>query len=264
MAETTESQEGGAPDAIYPDLKDRAVFISGGATGIGEALVTAFSKQGARTAFVDIAVAEGHALSERLNKEGGETLFLPCDITDTRRYQQAIRDVSARFGAIHVLVNNAANDMRHTLADLTPDQFDAHIGVNLKHALFAIQVVIPIMKAEGGGSIINFGSVSWMIPQGGFPSYATAKSAVHGMTRTLARDYGKDRIRVNTLVPGWTITEKQKRLWLDAAGERAIAENQCLPDQVQPKYIANMALFLASDVSAMCTAQNFIVDGGWV
>jgi NAD(P)-dependent dehydrogenase (short-subunit alcohol dehydrogenase family) len=245
--------------ASYPDLNGRSVFISGGATGIGEALVRGFADQGCKVAFVDIAEAEGAALAAATG-----ALFLPVDITDTPAYQVAIRQAADQNGPITVLVNNAANDVRHPLAELTPERYDQLVGVNLKHMIFAAQAVAPMMQGSGGGAIINFGSISWMIPQGNFPSYASSKAAVHGLTRTLARDLGPDRIRVNTLVPGWVMTEKQKRLWLDEAGERAIAENQCLPDKLQPEHIAHMALFLASDAAAMCTAQNFIVDGGWV
>ena len=243
----------------YTDLGGRSVFISGGATGIGAALVEGFCAQEARVAFADIAETEGHALAAATG-----AVFLPCDITDTPVYQAVIKHAAERLGPITVLLNNAANDVRHALADLTPDRYDALVGVNLKHMLFAAQTVVPMMQGAGGGSIVNFGSISWMIPQGNFPSYASSKAAVHGLTRTLARDFGPNRIRVNTLVPGWVMTEKQRRLWLDEAGERAIAENQCLPDKVQPQDIADMALFLGSDASRMCTGQNFIVDGGWV
>ncbi|MEM7547720.1 MAG: SDR family oxidoreductase [Pseudomonadota bacterium] len=250
--------------ATYPDLKRRSVFISGGATGIGEHLVRAFAAQGAHTGFVDIDAGTGKTLAAEVIAAGYSAHFEQCDITDTPRYQAAIRASAARFGPVTALLNNAANDKRHKLTDLTPEGFDAHIAVNLKHAVFAAQTVAPMMAMAGGGSIINFGSVSWMIPQGGFPSYATAKAATHGLTRTLARDLGGDNIRVNTLVPGWVMTEKQRRLWLDEAGKKAIAENQLLQGELLPEHIADMALFLASDASAMCTSQNFIVDGGWV
>ncbi|MEM7508388.1 MAG: SDR family oxidoreductase [Pseudomonadota bacterium] len=245
--------------ARYPDLADRSVFVSGGATGIGAALVEAFCAQQAHVAFVDIAEAEGRAVAAATG-----ALFLPCDITDTPAYQAAIQQAADLRGPITVLLNNAANDVRHALSDLTPDRYDALVGVNLKHMLFAAQKVVPMMQAAGDGSIVNFGSISWMVPQGNFPTYASSKAAVHGLTRTLARDFGPDRIRVNTLVPGWVMTEKQKRLWLDDTGERAIAENQCLPDKVQPGHIADMALFLGSRASQLCTGQNFIVDGGWI
>lgn len=245
--------------ARYSDLAGRSVFVSGGATGIGAALVNAFASQEARVSFADIAEEEGHALARATG-----AFFLPCDITDTPAYQAAIKQAADRHGPVTVLLNNAANDVRHALADLTPERYDALVGVNLKHMLFAAQTVVPMMQDACGGSIVNFGSISWMIPQGNFPAYASSKAAVHGLTRTLARDFGPDRIRVNTLVPGWVMTEKQKRLWLDEAGERAIAQNQCLPEKLQPRHIADMALFLGSDASEMCTGQNFVVDGGWV
>ncbi|MEM6548621.1 MAG: SDR family oxidoreductase [Pseudomonadota bacterium] len=247
-------------NAVYPDLRDRSVFVSGGATGIGEALVRAFAAQGSRTAFVDIDVQAGQALAAEL---GDAVHFAPCDITDTPAYQAAIRAAADRFGPVTALINNAANDLRHSLEDLTPQRFDELVAVNLKHSLFAAQAVAPMMRAAGGGSIVNFGSISWMIPQGNFPSYATSKAGIHGMTRTLAKDLGPDGVRVNTVVPGWVMTEKQRRLWLDEAGKRAIAENQLLQSPLMPEHIARMVLFLASDASAMCTAQNFTVDGGW-
>lgn len=247
-------------NAVYPDLRDRSVFVSGGATGIGEALVRAFAAQGSRTAFVDIDVQAGQALAAEL---GDAVHFAPCDITDTPAYQAAIRAAADRFGPVTALINNAANDLRHSLEDLTPQRFDELVAVNLKHSLFAAQAVAPMMRAAGGGSIVNFGSISWMIPQGNFPSYATSKAGIHGMTRTLAKDLGPDGVRVNTVVPGWVMTEKQRRLWLDEAGKRAIAENQLLQRPLMPEHIAQMVLFLASDASAMCTAQNFTVDGGW-
>jgi len=250
--------------ATYPDLRGRTVLISGGATGMGEALVRAFAEQGARTAFVDIAAEDGRALADALAAEGAEVLFEPCDVTDVPGYQAAIRRVADRFGPITVLLNNAANDTRHALDTVEPARFDALIGVNLKHALFATQAVAPMMRRAGGGSIINFGSIGWMMAGGGYPVYAACKAAMHGLTRGLARDLGRDRIRVNTLVPGWVMTEKQLRLWVDDAAREAIARGQCLPGAVEPQHIAAMALFLASEASAMCTAQNFIVDGGWV
>ncbi len=252
------------PTAIYHDLVNKTVFISGGASGIGEFLVRAFAAQGSRTAFVDIDVSAGHALAAELAAQGQTVRFLPCDITDTHAYQKAIQSVAQEWGAITVLVNNAANDVRHALDSINPDRFDQLLAVNLRHALFAAQAIAPMMQQAGGGSIINFGSVGWMMATGGYPVYAAAKAATHGLTRGLARDLGKHHIRVNTLVPGWVMTEKQLRLWVDDAAKRKIAESQCMPGVVKPEHIAQMALFLASEVSAMCSAQNFIVDGGWV
>lgn len=253
-----------APVAHYPDLKGRTVLISGGATGIGRALVEAFAQQGAQTAFVDIAETEGRALAEQLNTEGWKTLFLPCDITDIRAYQRTIRQVADQFGPITTLLNNAANDVRHKWDSISPERFDELIAVNIKHAMFAAQAVAPMMRQAGGGSIVNFGSVGWMMATAGYPIYAASKAGIHGLTRALARDLGAGGIRVNTLVPGWVMTEKQLQLWVDDAARDLIKRSQCLPGQLLPQHIAQMALFLASDASAMCSAQNFIVDGGWV
>jgi NAD(P)-dependent dehydrogenase (short-subunit alcohol dehydrogenase family) len=252
------------PQAIYPDLAGRTVLISGGATGIGRALVEAFAGQGARTAFVDIAESAGAALAAHLSEAGHKVSFQCCDITDIRAYQRAIRQVADQFGPITVLLNNAANDVRHTLDGLSYERFDELIAVNLKHAMFAAQAVAPMMRQAGGGSIINFGSVGWMMASAGYPVYAASKAAMHGMTRGLARDLGGDGIRVNTLVPGWVMTEKQLQLWVDDAAREQIKRSQCMPGQLLPEHIAQMALFLASDAAAMCSAQNFIVDGGWV
>lgn len=253
-----------AEAALYPDLRRRSVLISGGATGIGEALVRAFAGQGARVAFVDLDREAGEALAEELCEDGAEILFQPVDITDSGRYQAAIRTAAERFGPITALLNNAANDQRHGIEQISPDRFDQIVSVNLKHAFVAAQAVAPMMRAAGGGAIVNFGSISWMMAGGGYPVYATCKAATHGLTRSLARDLGQDRIRVNTLVPGWVMTEKQLRLWVDDAAREQIARAQCLPGPLLPKHIAQMALFLASDASSMCSAQNFIVDGGWV
>ncbi|MXU66689.1 SDR family NAD(P)-dependent oxidoreductase [Oceanomicrobium pacificus] len=250
--------------ARYPDLADRSVLVSGGATGIGAALVRAFAAQGARVGFVDIDADAGAALATELASGPGSVTFAPCDLTDISAYQTAMSEIANLNGPVTVLANNAANDQRHSLDGLTPEDFDAGMAVNLRHALFAVQAVAPGMRRAGGGSIINFGSVGWMMAAGGYPVYAAAKAAVHGMTRGLARELGPDRIRVNTLVPGWVMTEKQLRLWVDEAAKEKIRTSQCLPDPVLPEDIAQMALFLGSDVSARCTAQNYIVDGGWV
>lgn len=250
--------------AIYPDLEGRTVLVSGGATGIGQAVVEAFARQGARTAFVDLADVPGQALQRQLQAEGHEVLFKRCDITDTKAYQQVIQQVAEQYGPITVLANNAANDVRHSLDSLGFEQFDALVSVNLKHAMFAAQAVAPMMRKAGGGSIINFGSVGWMMATAGYPVYAASKAAVHGMTRGLARELGADNIRVNTLVPGWVMTEKQLQLWVDESARDLIKRSQCMTGSVMPQDIADMALFLASDAAAMCSAQNFIVDGGWV
>jgi D-xylose 1-dehydrogenase len=250
--------------AHYPSLADRVVLITGGASGIGETLVEQFVGQGARVGFVDIDVASGEALVKRLAPHAKTApLFVPCDITDIARLDAAIDIVRQRLGPITVLLNNAANDKRHKIEDTTPESWDAGVAVNLKHQFFAAKNVSADMKAAGGGSIVNFGSISWMLKQGGMPVYTTSKSAIQGLTRSLARDLGPFNIRVNTIAPGWVMTEKQKRLWLDEAGLAEIARSQCLKRELLPIHIASMALYLAADDSAMCTAQDFIVDGGW-
>jgi NAD(P)-dependent dehydrogenase (short-subunit alcohol dehydrogenase family) len=251
------------PFARYPSLNGRTVFITGGATGIGAAFVSHFAAQGARVAFCDIDASAGEALADALGDAATKPRFLACDLTDIDALKAAIADARAEFGPVAALVNNAANDVRHSIAEVTPASFDAGIAVNLRHQFFAAQAVVEDMKAAGGGSIINLGSVSWMLKNGGMPVYLTAKAAIAGLTRALARDLGPFGIRVNTLVPGWVMTEKQKRLWLDEAGLQALKAGQCLGGELLPEDLARMALFLAADDSRMVTAQDFIVDGGW-
>ncbi|MEA3119559.1 MAG: D-xylose 1-dehydrogenase [Paraburkholderia sp.] len=251
------------PYARYPSLIDRTVFITGGATGIGASFVEHFAQQGARVAFCDIDASSGVALADALGDARTKPLFLACDITDIEALRDALADAKGAFGPIAVLVNNAANDQRHSIAEVTPESFDVGIAVNLRHQFFAAQAVADDMKVRGGGSIINLGSISWMLKNGGMPVYVTAKAAIAGLTRGLARDLGPFGIRVNTLVPGWVMTEKQRRLWLDEAGQRALKEGQCLDGELLPEDLARMALFLAADDSRMVTAQDFIVDGGW-
>ncbi|MEO8056832.1 MAG: SDR family oxidoreductase [Burkholderiales bacterium] len=251
------------PFAHYPSLQDRAVLITGGATGIGATLVEAFVSQGARVGFIDIDVSAGQALVATLAAARHAPAFAATDLTDVAALDRAIGTLRERIGPITVLLNNAANDRRHHVEDTTSESWDAGVAVNLKHQFFAAKNVCADMKAAGGGSIINFGSISWMLKQGGMPVYTTSKSAVQGLTRSLARDFGPFNIRVNTLVPGWVMTEKQLRLWLTDAGKEEIARGQCINRPLLPEHIASMALFLAADDSAMCTGQDFIVDGGW-
>ena len=250
--------------ATYPSLVDRTVLITGGATGIGASLVQHFAAQGAKVGFVDIDAAAGTALADSLGGARHAPFFLAADLTDIPALEAAIDAVAGRLGPITALLNNAANDQRHSIEATTPESWDAGIAVNLKHQFFAARKVAHGMRENGGGSIVNFGSVSWMLKQGGMPVYTTSKSAVQGLTRSLARDLGPFNIRVNTLVPGWVMTEKQIRLWLDDAGRADIARGQCINRELMPEHIARMALFLASDDSGMCTAQDFVVDGGWV
>ena len=252
------------PFAHYPSLNDRSVLITGGATGIGASLVEHFVAQGARVGFIDLDAAAGEALAAGLAGARHAPLFVRADLTDIAALRAAIEVVRRHCGPIRGLLNNAANDVRHSIASTTPESWDAGIAVNLKHQFFASQDVAADMTAAGGGAIVNFGSVSWMLKQGGMPVYTTAKSAVQGLTRSLARDFGPANIRVNTLVPGWVMTQKQVRLWLTDAGRADIARGQCINAELLPEHIARMALFLIADDSSMCTAQDFIVDGGWV
>jgi D-xylose 1-dehydrogenase len=250
--------------ALYPSLRDRVVLITGGATGIGSCLVEQFAQQGAKVGFIDIDAAAGLALAEKLAGAATAPLFVEADLTDIAALERAIDLVRARFGPIRALMNNAANDKRHKIEDTTPQSWDAGMAVNLRHQFFAARGVAGDMRAAGGGAIVNFGSISWMLKQGGMPVYTTAKAAIQGLTRSLARDFGPFNIRVNTLVPGWVMTDKQIRLWVDDKARAEIARGQCIDRPLQPEHIAAMALFLAADDSAMCTAQDFVVDGGWV
>jgi NAD(P)-dependent dehydrogenase (short-subunit alcohol dehydrogenase family) len=250
--------------AHYPSLQDRGVLITGGASGIGATLVAEFAAQGARVGFIDLDAKAGEALAAALAGARHAPVFVAADLTDVKALDRAIAAIRERIGPITALLNNAANDQRHSIDATTSESWDAGVAVNLKHQFFAAKNVAADMKANGGGSIVNFGSTSWKLKQGGMPVYTTSKAAVQGLTRSLARDFGPFNIRVNTLLPGWVMTEKQIRLWLDDKGKEDIARGQCINQPLLPEHIARMALFLAADDSAMCTAQDFIVDGGWV
>ena len=249
--------------ATYPSLEGMPVVISGGASGIGEGIVRAFAAQGSKVGFVDIATDAGKKLEAELNADGATVKFTPCDITDIAAYQAAIRGFEAAHGPAMALVNNAANDLRHKWEEVTPDFWDKSVAVNAKHAFFAAQAVLPGMVAARKGSIINFGSISWMILTGNLAAYTASKAAMHGLSRSLARDVGKHGIRVNTLVPGWIMTERQLTHWVDDTANRLIDEQQALAGRLYPADIARMALFLAADDSQMISAQDFVVDGGW-
>ena len=250
--------------ATYPSLKDKRVFVTGGGSGIGEAIVAALAEQGARVAFVDIAKDASEALCKRLAATAAHApVFRYCDLRDIPALQATMRELASEIGDFDVLVNNAANDQRHKVEDVTLEYWDERIAINQRPAFFAAQAVVPGMKKNGGGSIINFSSISWHTKGGGFPVYTTAKASVLGLTRGLARDLGPHKIRVNTVTPGWVMTERQIALWLDEAGKEDIKRNQCLQGDLLPWHLARMVLFLASDESVMCTAQEFIVDAGW-
>ena len=251
--------------AIFPSLEGLSVFISGGGSGIGESLVDHFCQQGAKVCFIDIAEEASRAVVDRMRSQGHATPhFINCDIRDIEALRRAIAEAGERHGPVKVLVNNAGNDDRHTTESVTVEYWDNRMQVNLRHQFFAAQAVRPQMRDAGGGSIINFGSITWMVGDADCPAYVTAKAAIGGLTRALARELGPDKIRVNCLLPGWVMTERQMKLWLNDAGERQIADRQCLTEKLYPADIARMVLFLAADDSRMCTSQNYIVDGGWV
>ena len=243
--------------ASYPSLKDKSVFVSGGGSGIGAAIVEPFAAQGSKVGFVDIDEAASTALSRKTG-----ALFLKCDIRDVKAYQGAIEQVAATHGPITALVNNAARDDRHDIADVTPEFFDERMAVNLRHAYFAIQAVAPGMKKAGGGAIVNFSSVSYHTMTPRLSVYQAAKAAVIGMTRGLARDLGPDGIRLNSITPGWIMTRRQIDLWLTPESEADLMKAQVLKEKVYPADVARMALFLAADDSRLISAQNFVVDGG--
>nr|WP_315494514.1 SDR family oxidoreductase [uncultured Rhodoferax sp.] len=249
--------------AQYLSLRGKSVFITGGGTGIGAAMVSAFAEQGAQVAFVDVAAAESEALAAQLRAQGATVWWQSCDVRDVAALQQAITSAQAVLGDFSVLVNNVARDDRHTLESVTPEYWDERMAVNQRPAFFAIQAIAPGMRRLGGGAVINLGSTGWQTKGSGYPCYAVAKSSVNGLTRGLADSLGADRIRINTVSPGWVMTERQIAMWLDAAGEADIQRNQCLPDKLRPSDVARMVLFLASDDGAMCTAQEFKVDAGW-
>lgn len=250
-----------SPMARFECLRERRVFVTGGATGIGASIVKAFAEQGASVAFIDIASEPAEALARSLSGRA-RIWWSQCDVRDIPSLQRCIRAAAEALGEFHVLVNNVANDERHDLMAVTPEYWDDRMAINQRPAFFAIQAVVPGMKRLGGGSIINVGSGGWQIKECGYPAYATAKASMHGLTRGLVRALGPDRIRINTLSPGWTMTERQKR-WLTPEASAELFRTQCLPDQVQPEDVANFVLFLASDASRMCTGQEYKVDAGW-
>lgn len=251
--------------AIFPSLKDRSVFVTGGGSGIGASVVEHFCAQGSRVTFVDLAEGPSHALVERIAEKGYQAPhFIHCDLRKIDGLEAAISAAGRSQGPIRVLVNNAGNDDRHRTGDVTADYWDDRMAVNLRHQFFAVQAVRPQMREAGGGSIINFSSITWLVGDPDCPAYVTAKAAVIGLTRGLARELGPEGIRVNSVLPGWVMTERQLKLWVTPEGERQIDERQCLPGRVHPPDIARMVLFLAADDSRMCASQSYIVDGGWV
>jgi len=249
--------------AIYPDLQGKVVLVTGGGSGIGESIVREFARQKASVAFIDIAVRPSLDLVEKLSAEGARVHFEQCDLTDIPALRTAIGAIKTRMGAVQILINNAAHDERHTTESVTEEIWDSRIAVNLKHQFFCAQAVLPDMKKAGSGSIVNMGSTSWMIGQGGMAAYTACKSGVVGLTRSLARDYGQFGIRVNAVAPGWTMTQRQLEKWVTPEGEAQIMERQCLKRKLQPVEIARFVVFLASEDASACTNQHYVVDAGW-
>jgi D-xylose 1-dehydrogenase len=247
--------------ASYPSLDGRVAFVSGGSSGLGAEFVRHLAAQGARVAFVDIDRGHGEALQREL---GDDTLFLPCDVREVPALREAIARTAERFGPIRVLVNNAADDRRYRVEEFDVALWDDRMAVNVRHHFFAAQAVTPMMREAGGGSIINLGSISAHIDLLDLPAYITAKAGIEGLTRTLARELGPFQIRVNCIIPGWIMTEKQLTEWVTPEAEASIARNQCLPGKLYPDDVARMLLWLAADDSRSCTAQKWIVDGGWM
>ena len=250
--------------ARYPSLVDRTVFVTGGADGIGAAIVRNFARQGSRVAFVDLNATHAAATIEACVAAGAahRPLFYELDLRDIAALQAACRRAIDDLGGVTVLVNNAANDDRHTWDEMTVEYWDDRIAVNLRHYFFAIQALAPNMVAAGNGSIVNIGSSSYMMQEDFFPGYAIAKSAVEGITRTMARTFGPSGVRVNTVLPGWCATDRQLEKWWSPEGEAATLADQALKKRIYPDEFAQMVLFLAADDGGACTAQSFLVDAG--
>lgn len=245
--------------ATYPSLAGRTVFITGGASGIGESFVTQFHAQGCAVAFVDLQAAAGKAL---IGKLGERAWFQTCDVTDAAALQGAVRDAAAALGPITVLINNVANDTRHRAADTTAEAWRRGLSVNLDPAFIAAVAVYPMMQAAGGGSIVNVSSINALLGPAELSTYVAAKGAINALSKGLAREWGADRIRVNALSPGWVVTPRQLELWLTPQAEADWAKQVALQDRILPDDIARAALFLASDESRMMTGQNMVVDAG--
>jgi NAD(P)-dependent dehydrogenase (short-subunit alcohol dehydrogenase family) len=250
--------------AIYPSLKGRRVLITGGATGIGEAFVAGFAAQGAQVTFFDIQDEAAHRLSQSIASKGcARPNYIPCDITDLDALRTSVLSAIEAMGGLDILINNAANDQRQKIEEVTPQSWDSMMAVNLRHQFFVTQAALPALRQSGAGSIINMSSIAWLIPSVGVPVYVTAKAGIVGLTRTLAHEVGKDNIRVNAILPGAIVTEKQRRLWLTPEYSAEILANQALKRHLVPDEVVRLALFLAADDSSAITGQSHIVDGGW-
>lgn len=250
--------------AIYSDLKGQSVLVTGGGSGIGETIVRDFAAQGAKVGFIDINADASAAVVESIRSSGGDVHCEIADIRDVSALQRAINAIRGVHGPVTILINNAAHDERHSAESVTSEYFDDRIAVNLKHQFFASQAVLPDMKAAGGGAIVCMGSTSWMMGLGNMPVYTAAKSAILGLTRSLARDYGPFNIRVNSVAPGWIMTERQLQLWMTPEVEVIRQERQCIKRRLVRRDISRFVVFLCSEEASACTNQSYVVDGGWV
>jgi D-xylose 1-dehydrogenase len=265
LTETQATTDSGGGFASYPSLRDRVVLISGGASGIGETIVEAFAQQQAKVVFLDIQDEAAEVVVQGCVSRGfAKPAYMHCDVTDVAALRRCSEDVANAFGTIDVLVNNAANDTRHTIEEVTPEHWDRAIAVNLKHQFFLTQAVVPVMKAAGRGSIVNMSSIAWVIPSIGLPVYVASKAAIAGLTKTLAHELGPHGIRVNCVMPGAIETERQKRLWYTEAYLEKVLSRQALKRMIQPAEVARLVLFLAADDSSAITNQSHVIDGGWV
>jgi D-xylose 1-dehydrogenase len=253
-----------APIATYPSLKGKVVIVTGGGSGIGAAITRRFAEQGAKTAFIDIAEEPSKALVAKWAGPGRELHFERADLKNIDALRAAVAAIRNRFGPIDILINNAAHDERHALADLTPEYFDDRIAINLKHQFFMAQAVLPDMVAKKKGVIINFGSTSWMLGHGGMPAYEASKAAIVSFTRSIARAYGEHNVRCLAIAPGWIMTDRQLSLWMTPEGDAERMKGQCVKRPLVPDDMARVALFFASDEAAVMTNQQYVADGGWI
>ena len=251
--------------AVYPSLRDRVIVVTGGAIGIGEAIVEAFAMQNAQVVFLDIQDEAAEQLTKRLTLDGVTVpVYYRCDLTDTAEIQGTVQNILRKFQTVDVLVNNAGNDTRHTISEVTSAYWDQAIAVNLKHQFFMAQAVIPSMQKARRGAIINMSSIGWVIPSTNQVVYVTSKAAIVGLTRTLSHELGVDNIRVNCIMPGAILTERQQRLWLTEAYKAQVLASQALKRMILPEEVARLVLFLASDDSSAITNQSYVIDAGWV
>ena len=249
----------------YYDLENKRVFITGWGSGIGASIVEHFCEKASEVYFIDINISESEKLIENIkNKKYAIPTFIECDLQNIKQLQKIIADIIDQKGPIDILINNAANDTRHKIDDVTEEYWNERINVNLRHFFFTVQSVKKSMIDNGGGAIINMGSTSWMVGQGGMAAYTAAKSGVVGLSRSFARDLGEFNIRVNSVVPGWVMTQRQIDLWLNDESEKELMKRQCLKEKLMPHELAQAVLFFSSEQSSGCTNQSYVVDKGWL